>query len=124
MLKIKNKKELKLNNIDNSYIQILENIKSAIRIAQIKASLAVNSELIILYWKIGKIILQQQKEQGWGAKVIENISKDLQNSFPNMKGLLSRNLNYMRKFAENYPDFEFVQQLVAQLPWGQPCLLS
>ena len=119
MLKIKNKKEFNLNNIDNSYIQTLENIKSAIRTAQIKASLAVNSELIILYWNIGKIILQQQKEQGWGAKVIENISKDLQNSFPNMKGLSYRNLNYMRKFAETYPDFEFVQQLVAQLPWGQ-----
>ena len=86
MLKIKNKKEFKLNNIDKSYIQTLENIKSAIRKAQIKASLAVNSELVILYWNIGKIILQQQKEQGWGAKVIENISKDLQNSFPNMKG--------------------------------------
>lgn len=119
MLKVKNKKEFKLNNIDNSYIQTLENIKSAIRTAQIKASLAVNSELVILYWNIGKIILQQQKEQGWGAKVIENISKDLQNSFPNMKGLSYRNLNYMRKFAETYPDFEFVQQLVAQLPWGQ-----
>ena len=119
MLKIKNKKEFKLNNIENSYIQTLENIKSAIRTAQIKASLAVNSELVILYWNIGKIILQQQKEQGWGAKVIENISKDLQNSFPNMKGLSYRNLNYMRKFAETYSDFEFVQQLVAQLPWGQ-----
>ena len=75
--------------------------------------------MVILYWNIGKIILQQQKEQGWGAKVIENISKDLQNSFPNMKGLSYRNLNYMRKFAETYPDFEFVQQVVAQLPWGQ-----
>lgn len=119
MLKVKNKKEFKLNNIDNSYIQALENIKSAIRTAQVKASFAVNFELIILYWNIGKIILQQQKEQGWGAKVIKNISKDLQNSFPNMKGLSYRNLNYMRKFAETYPDFEFVQQLVAQLPWGQ-----
>ena len=119
MLKIKNNKEFKLNNIDNSYIKTLENIKSVIRVAQIKASLAVNSELIILYWNIGKIILQQQKEQGWGAKVIENISKDLQNFFPNMKGLSYRNLNYMRKFAETYPDFSIVQQLVAQLPWGQ-----
>ena len=108
-----------MNNIDNSYIQTLENIKSAIRTAQIKASLAVNSELIILYWNIGNIILKQQKEQGWGAKVIENISKDLQNSFPNMKGLSYRNLNYMRNFSETYPDFEFVQQVVAQLPWGQ-----
>ena len=108
-----------MNNIDTSYIKTLKNIKFAIRTAQIKASLAVNSELVILYWNIGKIILQQQKEQGWGAKVIENISKDLQNSFPNMKGLSYRNLNYMRKFAETYPDFEFVQQVVAQLPWGQ-----
>jgi len=75
--------------------------------------------LIILYWNIGKIILQQQKEQGWGAKVIENISQDLQNSFPKMKGLSYRNLNYMRKFAETYPVFSIVQQVVAQLPWGQ-----
>lgn len=64
MLKVENKKEFNLNNIDNSYIQTLENIKSAIRTVQIKASLAVNSELVILYWNIGKIILQQQKEQG------------------------------------------------------------
>ena len=115
MLKQKNKKEFKLNNIDKSYIQTLENIKSAIRTAQIKASLAVNSELIILYWNIGKIILKQQQEQGWGAKVIENISKDLRSSFPNMSGLSVRNLNYMRKFAETYSEFSFVQQLVAQL---------
>ena len=55
---------------------------------------------------------------GWGAKVIDNLSKDLQNAFPQMQGLSVRNLKYMRKFAEVYPDFSIVQQAAAQLPWS------
>ena len=78
-----------MDNIDKSYIQVLENLKNEIRSAQVKAALSVNSELIILYWNIGKTILNQQEQAGWGSKVIENLSKDLQNSFPDMKGLSS-----------------------------------
>ena len=74
--------------------------------------------MVILYWNIGKIILKQQKEQGWGTKVVEMLSNDLRKSFPDMKGLSFRNLNYMRKFAEIYPDYSILQQLVAKLPWG------
>ena len=107
-----------MNNLDKLYIKILDKLKTAIKTAQIKAVLSVNSELVILYWNIGKIILKQQKEQGWGTKVIDNLSKDLQNSFPQMQGLSVRNLKYMRKFSEVYPDFSIVQQVVAQLPWG------
>lgn len=107
-----------MDNLDKSYIKTLDELKTAIKIAQIKAVLSVNSELVILYWNIGKIILKQQKEQGWGTKVIDNLSKDLQNSFPQMQGLSVRNLKYMRKFSEVYPDFSIVQQVVAQLPWG------
>ena len=107
-----------MDNLDKSYIKTLDELKTAIKTAQIKAVLSVNSELVILYWNIGKIILKQQKEQGWGTKVVEMLANDLQKSFPNMKGLSFRNLNYMRKFAEIYPDYLILQQLVAKLPWG------
>ncbi|WP_343033104.1 DUF1016 N-terminal domain-containing protein, partial [Wolbachia endosymbiont of Atemnus politus] len=82
-----------------------------------KAALAVNSKLILLYHYIGTEILKRQEEHGWGAKVIDQLSKDLRDTFPDMKGFSTRNLKYMRKFAEEYPDVEFVQQVTAQLPW-------
>ncbi|MFI3300322.1 MAG: DUF1016 N-terminal domain-containing protein, partial [Candidatus Gastranaerophilales bacterium] len=117
-----------MTNVEILYTNILKDLKSniktaQIKTAQIKAAMSVNSQLILLYWEIGKTILEQQENKGWGAKVIENLSKDLRTSFPNMKGLSERNLKYMRKFAQNYPDFEFVQQVVAQLPWGHNIFL-
>lgn len=102
-----------------SYNDILENLKNTIRQSRYKAMVAVNSEMILLYWKIGNTILSQQNEQGWGSKIIENLSSDLSSEFPEMKGFSSRNLKYMRKFAELYSDFQFVQQVVAQIPWNQ-----
>ena len=101
-----------------SYATVLEELKFKIRKAQQKAALSVNKELILLYWDIGRTILDQQHKQGWGAKVIEHLSKDLSKSFPDMKGVSPRNLKYMRKFAESYSDRTIVQQLVAQIPWG------
>ena len=80
--------------------------------------MSVNRELILLYHHIGSQILEAQSKQGWGAKVIDQLSKDLASEFPEMKGFSVRNLKYMRKFASEYPDAQFVQQLVAQLPWG------
>ncbi len=82
----------------------------------VKASLAVNQELVTLYWSIGRTILQQQEQEGWGAKVIERLSKDLGKEFPGIGGFSPRNLKYMRKFADQYPDFQIVQQLAAQIP--------
>lgn len=99
------------------YSEILKNIKNKINTASFKANLCVNVEMICLYWYIGKEILEKQSKYGWGSKIIDNLSKDLINSFPNMKGLSTRNLKYMRKFAETYDDFEFVQQAAAQIPW-------
>jgi len=112
-----------MSSIDKSYIETLENLKITIKNAQIKAALAVNAELIILYWNIGKIILDKQQELGWGTKVVDKLSIDLQQSFPELKGLSVRNLKYMRKFAETYLDFTIVQQLVAQIPWGHNIFL-
>ena len=85
--------------------------------------LAVNRELVMLYWQIGSDILERQGVQGWGAKVIDQLARDLTAAFPDMKGFSRRNLLYMRSFAEEWPDAEFVQQLVALLPWGQNLLL-
>lgn len=101
-----------------SYISVLEELKLKIKKAQYKATLSANKDMILLYWDIGKTILEQQEKQGWGAKVIDRLSGDLGKSFPGVKGFSSRNLKYMRRFAEEYPDKTFVQQAVAQIPWG------
>jgi predicted nuclease of restriction endonuclease-like (RecB) superfamily len=77
----------------------------------------VNRELVLLYWQIGRDILERQAQQGWGAKVIERLAHDLRTAFPDMKGFSPRNLKYMRAFAETWPDSEFVQGVLAQLPW-------
>jgi predicted nuclease of restriction endonuclease-like (RecB) superfamily len=106
------------NGLPSDYGKFLADIKARIRQAQIRAGLAVNSELILLYWNIGRDILTKQKEQGWGAKVVDRLSKDLCSEFPSQKGYSSRNLKYMRLFAEAWPDEQIVQQAVAQIPWG------
>ncbi|MBH3422450.1 PDDEXK nuclease domain-containing protein [Pseudomonas gessardii] len=95
----------------------LKELKSRIHSAQLRASLAVNRELVLLYWQIGQDILTRQAQQGWGAKVIERLARDLRSAFPDMKGFSPRNLKYMRAFAEAWPDAEFVQGVLAQLPW-------
>ncbi len=100
-----------------SYITILEELKSKIRRAQYKAVISANKEMIFLYWDIGDTILEEQQKLGWGAKVIDRLSKDLTNFFPNMKGLSPRNLKYMRQFAQLYPDYKIVQEVLAQLTW-------
>jgi predicted nuclease of restriction endonuclease-like (RecB) superfamily len=104
--------------ITNEYAEFIETLKTDIQNSQIKAALAVNRELVLLYWRIGGGILAKQKELGWGAKVVEQFSRNLRLAFPSMKGFSPRNLKYMRALAENYADAEFVQQLVAQIPWG------
>ncbi len=109
--------------IDTSYKNYIEQLKSEILKARVKAVLSVNKELILMYWRIGKKILEMQKEKGWGAKVIEQISKDLQEEFPGMKGLGRANLHNMRKFAETYSDEVFVQQPAGQIPWYHHVLI-
>ena len=100
------------------YDEFLCELKDQIRHRQIKAAVAVNKELNLLYWRIGRDILERQQRQGWGKAVVERLSADLQRAFPDMRGFSSRNLKYMRAFAQAWPDEEIVQQLVAQIPWG------
>ena len=105
------------------YVQWLADIKNRVLTARHKAVLAVNAELVSLYWHIGRDILQRQAAQGWGSKVIDRLGRDLREAFPEMKGFSRANLMYMRAFAEAWTDFEIVQQTVGQLPWGHNVLL-
>ena len=93
------------------------------RAAQLRASLAVNRELVLLYWGIGRDILARQKEQGWGAKIIDRLAADLRQEFPEVTGFSPRNLKYMRALAEAWPDEPIVQQLAAQIPWFHNCAI-
>lgn len=104
--------------VPHGYVDWLSGLKSRIRSAQLRATVTVNVELVRLYWEIGKDILDKQKEQGWGSKVIEWIARDLRSTFPEMRGFSRTNLLYMRSFAEAWPEETIVQQLVGQLPWG------
>lgn len=114
---------IRLTEPPTGYADWLSGLKTRIQTAQQRATLAVNRELVLLYWQIGRDILTRQAEQGWGAKVIERLAGDLRLAFPDMKGFSPRNLKYMRAFAEAWPDGEFVQQAVAQLPWGHNLVL-
>lgn len=99
------------------YADWLGELKTRIRTARVRAALAVNSELVGLYWEIGRDIIARQQQQGWGAKVIERLAGDLRSEFPDMKGFSPRNLKYMRAFAEAWPAEAFVQGPLAQITW-------
>jgi predicted nuclease of restriction endonuclease-like (RecB) superfamily len=99
------------------YEKFLGELKQRIRTAQLRAGLAVNRELVLLYWSIGRDILKRQEKQGWGAKVIERLAKDLRSEFPDMQGLSPRNLGYMKAFAEAWPDESILQAPLAKLTW-------
>ena len=108
---------------NNNYAALIQTLKTEISQARIRAHLSVNKEMITLYWRIGSQILERQDKEGWGTKVIENISNDLRKEFPEMKGLSARNLVYMQTLAKAYPDFSITQQVVAQIPWGHNCVI-
>ena len=105
------------------YTDWLAELKTRIHHVQQRAVQAVNRELVLLYWQIGRDILERQSREGWGAKVIERLAHDLRTAFPDMKGFSRANLMYMRAFAEAWPDAEIVQQAVGQLPWGHNLVL-
>ena len=105
------------------YADWLTELKRRIHAAQQRATLVVNRELVLLYWQIGQDILERQAQQRWGSKVVDTLARDLRNAFPDMKGFSPRNLKYMRAFAQAWPDVEFVQAVLAQLPWYQQLAL-
>src|SRR5688572_27566440 len=85
------------------YAELLAAVKQRVRTAQLRAAVAVNRELLMLYWQIGRDILRRQQEEGWGAKVIDRLAADLHAAFPDMRGFSTRNLKYMRALAEAFP---------------------
>ncbi|MCP4674221.1 MAG: DUF1016 domain-containing protein [Deltaproteobacteria bacterium] len=105
------------------YVDFLDSLKERIRTARVKAALAVNREIVLLYWQIGRDILSRQAAEGWGAKVIDQLATDLRREFPGMKGLSPRNLKYMRAFAAAWTDEQIVQQAAAQIPWFHNCTI-
>ena len=106
-----------------TYAALLASIKQRIQSAQVRAALAVNQELVLLYWGIGKEILARQSAEGWGKNIIPRLATDLKSQFPEMKGLSPRNLGYMKAFAEAWPDEAILQQAAAKLPWFHNCLI-
>jgi len=107
----------------DTYNDFLKGLKSRIRQAQVKTALAVNKELVLLYWQIGREILARQQQEGWGSKVIQRLAKDLKREFPDIQGFSRTNLMYMRAFAEAWPDEQFVHQLGGQIPWRHNCTI-
>ena len=120
---------VKKNEVSTTnYKKFITSLKTKIRSAQIKGAIAVNKELIQLYWEMGKEIFEKQKEEGWGSNVLEKVAKDLQNEFSGVEGFSRSNVFYIRSF---YVAYEKVQQVVGQfealpifsIPWGHNVLL-
>lgn len=133
---------------EKNYQTLVKSLKQRIKNAQIRATLAANAELIHLYWDMGLMISKEIKSKGWGAKVIEQLSKDLKLEYPDMEGISESNLRYVRRFSETYPDLflpqrvgkseirpqrvgklstpaksESEQDVIAQIPWGHNRIL-
>ncbi len=106
-----------------NYNEFISQIKNEIKESQNNAILSVNRELLLLYWKVGRKILVNVNSADWGSKIIPKLSKELKHSFPDLKGFSERNLKYMRRLAEEYPDYSIVQQVVAQLSWSHNLVL-
>ena len=104
--------------LPENYGDFLESLKQRVRLSQVRAAIAVNQELIMLYWHIGQEISSNVNKKKWRSKVIDRLSKDLKQEFPDMSGFSFRNLQYMRTFAVAYSDESIVQWVVARLPWG------
>ena len=106
-----------LLEMPEGYATFFSGLKERITRERIKAVLSANSAMVLMYWDIGQAILERQQKEGWGAKVIDRLSHDLKTAFPEMTGFSPRNLKYMRKFAESWPERELVQRTVALIPW-------
>ena len=103
--------------LPSGYVEWIADVKRRIRAAQQRAALAVNKEMLQLYWQIGRDILDRQAVAGWGTGILGRIEADLRAEFPEMRGFSRSNLLYMRAFAEAWPDPDvIVQRFVGQLP--------
>jgi len=104
--------------VNKEYINWIQSLEDRIRSAQLKASIAVNEQMILLYWDIGKDLYEKQQSQEWGSKVVENLAKDLKRELPDTNGFSRTNLFAMRKFYSFYKDSALTNPFVHQL--GEP----
>ena len=115
-----------MNNeiMPSDYKETLNLIKQKIIQAQQEAIISVNLHMLNLYWDVGNIVLEKKKKQGWGAKVIDNLSKDIRSDFPDIKGFSSRNLDYMTRFARTYNEnFETLREYLSRVSWSHNLIL-
>ena len=106
----------------NSYAKLFEQLKFDITQTQLRAALSVTKELILLYWRTGKVLYEKVNNEVWESKTMERLARDLKNEFPDVNGFSLRNLKYMRQFAESYPEANWAAA-AAQIPWGHNMLL-
>jgi predicted nuclease of restriction endonuclease-like (RecB) superfamily len=111
------------SEMPRDYVAALGAIEQRIREERLRVVLAANAAVVLLYWDIGRMILDRQERSGWGAKVVDRLAVDLREAFPDMHGFSPPNLKYMRAFAAAWPEQQFVQQPAAQIPWFHNCLL-
>ena len=125
--------------VGSDYVQFLSDLKKRILTARVSVARAVNRGLILLYWDIGRAIVEKQELLNWGDSVVEMVAKDLQRDLPAITGLSPRNLRDMKRFYLVYTDdtiwrqavaklneekvVEFLRQLVAEIPWGHNLLI-
>lgn len=103
----------------DGYVELLEQLKTRVRDAQLRAIRSANIEVLTLYWSIGRDIVDRQDLAGWGSRIVDRLAADLRAAFPDQRGWSRRNLQYMRALATAWPDRDqFVQQAAAQMPWG------
>ena len=107
-----------INN--KEYFELLNDIKNQIKTSKIKTTITVNTEMILMYHKIGTMILERNV---WGSKFIDNLSKDLKVAFPRSQGFSPSNLRYMQRFAGEYGEDEILQQGVGELSWRSNIML-
>ena len=105
------------SELPRDYAVILGKLKERVAQERLRVVVAANTAMVLLYWDIGKVILDRQSEEGWGAKIVDRLAADLQVAFPDMRGFSPRNLKYMRAFAAAWADREIVQGPLAQIPW-------
>lgn len=110
--------------LPGDYPDFLKELKAKIKARQTRAMLAMNQEMISLYWEIGQQIVQRQEQSGWGDAILTQIEQDLKREMPDLQGFSRRNLYRMRMLYLTYrSQGEFVPQLVAQIPWGHNTVL-
>jgi len=108
---------------DPAYGELRDLIVERIGRLRLDTVMRANVAMIVLYWQIGRDILDRQQREGWGARVIDRLSADIADAYPELGGFSPRNLNYMRRFAQVWPDLDVVQRVAAQIPWRANMIL-